>query len=196
VPVVASQQIWRAPLTRPAFWRPRPSAGCPYRCLRLDDGHIGEAQRCDARTQIGVSAIAGVHRMVAASADAAGTLQQLAQAGRDAKRQEAVSPISPIRSASATRSARSFNSTTPAGAARKTWLYPKASGSFSSPPIAPNCSAPSIFGRSSANRSPTYISRPSKTSIRSSASAALMGQQDMISASALFHWWPRPHHMQ
>jgi hypothetical protein len=51
-------------------------------------------------------------------------------------------------------------------------VVPEASGSSSSLPIAPSCSPPSIFGRLSTSRSPTPISRPSKTSTRSSASAA------------------------
>ena len=57
------------------------------------------------------------------------------------------------------------------GTAQRTWP-PTASASSSNPPTAPNCSRPSICGRSSTNRSPTAASRQSRASTRRSAIAA------------------------
>ena len=63
---VTADQLRRSSATRPLLRRQRPCARRPHRGVRHNAGDVGQPQRRDGRTQIGVGAIAGVHQHHAA----------------------------------------------------------------------------------------------------------------------------------
>src|SRR5262249_47598714 len=60
--VIAAQQLRWPPMTRPLLWRTRPCARCPYGRVGLAASDIAQAQCRDARAQISVDPVAGVHQ--------------------------------------------------------------------------------------------------------------------------------------
>src|ERR1700722_10050721 len=52
--VVAAQQLRWAAASQPFLWRLRAAAGCPHRRMRLDSGHVAQAQCRDVHAQISV----------------------------------------------------------------------------------------------------------------------------------------------